>query len=132
MHHAITFAGLVAMTGALGIRTPTPEPSAEARCLLGVLAAEGFRAAPHPSDSTRRVLTRTLTGISRRTGQPDPMDTRAELVEVRVDPGGPGLAVERVAALQPTGTGAMDGGSSRLLGEVQALLREAAPRCAAR
>ena len=132
MPHPIVLAGVVAVAGALRAFTPVPEPSAEARCLLGVLAAEGFRAAPHPSDSTRRTLTRSLTGVSRLTGRPDPMDSRADMVEVRVDPGTPGLVVERVSTMQPTGSGATDGESSRLFREVRALLRDAAPRCAAR
>ena len=131
MRHPLALASLAAL---LGILPSASEPSAEARCLLAVLAAEGFRAAPHPTDSTRRVLTRTLTGVDQLGIGPSARDSRVEVLEVRLDAGRPGLVVERVSALQPThgAPSVPEGDVARLDREVRALVRDAAPRCEAR
>ena len=131
MHRPIALATIV--VGTLAAFAPAPEPSAEARCLLGVLAAEGFRVKPHPTDSTRRMLTRTLTGIDRFGIGPSTSDSRVEMVEVRIDPGRPGLAIEQVSTLQPVGSmGAKEVSTGELDRRVRTLLREAEPRCSAR
>ena len=139
MHRLPLFASLLVLLSSLNATClgaqsaiAATEPSPEARCLLNVLAAEGFRLQPADSNATEPLLQRTLTGISRLTGMPDPADTRVQLLEIKIDGAVPGLVLDRAVVLrfEAESARAPASESARLDRDIRARLREAEPRCA--
>ena len=91
----------VSSDGAIVPAPATTTSAARAACALRALGAAGYNVRSHPTDSTRRTLTRTLVGIDTYTGLLKPGDTRVETVELRLNDGPGGLGVERVTLLHP-------------------------------
>lgn len=125
----------VTRVSSAGAIVPASEvAAARAACTLRALGAAGYLVRAHPTDSTRRVLTRTLVGIDLYTGLLSPGDTRVESAEVRLSDGPAGLAVERVSLLRPD-TGATQPTareSARADAQLRELLQAVGERCDAR
>lgn len=108
------------------------EPTRLAACVLEAFTREGYRVHANPADSTRRLLSRTLTGVDPRSGQPNVADSYTENVTVRLDAGVPGLTIDQIGILRPTTDGASlahAAATARLDRATRALLIEATVRC---
>ena len=90
----------VVTTSSGGAVVPTVA-SARAACVMRAFGAAGYRTQMHPSDSTRRVLVRSLVGVDLNTGLLSPTNSRTEMVEVQLDDSPAGLSITGVTLLNP-------------------------------
>lgn len=131
---AVPAARAGAQSAATATSVAPPVRASRVACTTRALGAAGYRLQPHPSDSTRRVLARTLVGIDLYTGLLHPDDIREESVEVTVDEPAAAFSIARVSMAWPTNPFALPT-TRQLRGldtQARELLSAVSSRCQAR